>query len=498
MNTKLVVYNSLTKIKEPFYPIKPPFVGIYLCGPTVYGSAHIGHARNAVFVDIIVRYLKHLKYRVRYVRNITDVGHLERDSDDGEDKIAKQAQIESLEPMEVVQQYTNSYRRDMAALNNTTPSIEPTASGHISEQIEMIEKILASGMAYVVNGSVYFNVEDYSKKNHYGILSGRVVEDLISGTRHLSGQAEKKSSIDFALWKKATPQHIMQWPSPWGYGYPGWHIECSAISTKYLGIKFDIHAGGMDLMFPHHECEIAQAQCAFNSSMAKYWMHNNMITINDQKMAKSLGNFITLDQLFSGVHPSLSKSYSPMTLRFFILQAHYRSTLAFSTNALDGAHIGYKKLINGLKTLDELSYRSDKFNEIDQSLVNEINQNCEKCYDSMNDDFNTAKTIAALFDLLHHINSFNTDNNLLSKIAASDFLLLKNTYKAFLIDILGLIEDSIVFNHKDFIRIIINLYKEAKIQKNYSQIDSIRTQLKVLGIDIKDTSAGVQWSYVVC
>lgn len=498
MSTTLLIYNTLTKIKESFSPIKSPFVGIYLCGPTVYGSAHIGHARNAIAVDIIVRYLKHLKYKVRYVRNITDVGHLERDSDDGEDKIAKQAQLETLEPMEVAQRYTNSYRDDMAMLNNTPPSIEPTASGHIIDQIEMIKKIIAAGVAYVVDGSVYFSVDKYREKHNYGILSGRVLEDLIPGTRKLSGQSEKKSSSDFALWKRATPKHIMQWPSPWGSGYPGWHIECSAIATKYLGAEFDIHAGGMDLIFPHHECEIAQAQCALKSSMAKYWVHNNMVTINDQKMAKSLGNFITLQQLFSGTHDLLKKSYSPMTLRFFILQAHYRSTLAFSTGALDAAYIGYRKLINGLKTLEELSYTSEIFTKVEQNLANVINQQCNECYNSMNDDFNTAKTIATLFDLLHHINGFNTDRNSLGTITENEFLLLKSTYKTFLIDILGLVEENTTSSDKYFIQIIVNLYKEAKIQKNYEQVDSIRNQLKALGIDIKDTSAGTQWSYGVC
>lgn len=498
MTTKLLVYNTLTRIKESFIPINPPFVGIYLCGPTVYGPAHIGHARSAIFVDTIVRYLKHLNYKVRYVRNITDVGHLERDSDDGEDKIVKQAQIEALEPMEVVQLYTNSYRRDMAALNNTLPSIEPTASGHIVEQIEMIKKIIAARMAYVVDGSVYFDIETYRTKYKYGILSGRVIEELIPGTRSLSGQNEKRSSADFALWKKATPQHLMQWNSPWGFGYPGWHIECSAISTKYLGPRFDIHAGGMDLVFPHHECEIAQSQCSLNSFMVKYWMHNNMVTINDQKMAKSLGNFITIQQLFSGTHDLLNKPYSPMTLRFFILQAHYRNTLAFSPNALDAAHIGYKKLINGLKTLNELSYKSEEFIAEDLTLASIINQQCEECYNSMNDDFNTAKTIAALFDLLHHINSFNADRNSLFKIAESDFLLLKNTYKTFLVDVLGIIENNMAHTGKDFIEIIMNLYKEAKVQKNYIQVESIRKQLKTLSIDVKDTAAGAQWSYGMC
>lgn len=493
---QISIYNTLSRQKELFSPINSPFVGIYLCGPTVYGDAHLGHARSAIAVDIIVRYLRHLNYKVRYVRNITDVGHLERDADHGDDKIAKQAIKESLEPMEIAQRYTNNYRHDLALLNNISPSIEPVASGHIIEQIEMIQKILDLGFAYVSDGSVYFDVHGYSKNHNYGILSGRILEDLLSGTRDLNGQEEKRSSVDFALWKKASPSHIMKWPSPWSIGYPGWHIECSAMSAKYLGEQFDIHAGGMDLIFPHHECEIAQSQCATNKSMAKYWVHNNMVTINEQKMAKSLGNFITLGQLFSGNHDLLDKAYSPMTLRFFILQAHYRSTLSFSTEALDAANVGYKKLINCLNILEEIKYPIDAVIDIDSELSNSIKQSVEDCYSAMNDDFNTAKVIASLFELLRIINRLNIDRKLLNKISLNDFEFLKNYYKIFFMDVLGFVDDVENTNEKSFLDILIKLYEEAKSQKNYSQVDIIRNQLKNLGIAIQDTPNGVQWGYL--
>jgi cysteinyl-tRNA synthetase len=343
MQSQLKLYNTLSRTKEQFQPIKPPFVGMYVCGPTVYGDAHLGHARPAVVFDVLHRYLLHLHYKVRYVRNVTDVGHLEQDADEGEDKIAKKARLEKLEPMEIAQYFTNAYRRDISILNVLAPSIEPQASGHIPEQIAMVEEILRKGLAYEVGGSVYFDVEKYAKTEHYGKLSGRVIEDLLSGTRDLDGQGEKRSPLDFALWKKAAPEHIMRWESPWSEGFPGWHLECSAMSAKYLGEHFDIHGGGMDLLFPHHECEIAQSKTCHGHEPAKYWVHNNMITINGQKMGKSLGNFITLQELFSGSHAILERPYSPMTLRFFILQAHYRSTLDFSNEALLAASKGYKK-----------------------------------------------------------------------------------------------------------------------------------------------------------
>ncbi|MDX5421892.1 MAG: cysteine--tRNA ligase, partial [Hymenobacteraceae bacterium] len=357
MQQKLNLYNTLTRKKEEFEPLHAPFVGMYLCGPTVYGEPHLGHARSAVTFDVLYRYLKYQGYKVRFVRNITDVGHLENDADEGEDKIEKRAKLEHLEPMEVVQHYTNIYHQDMDKLNVLRPDIEPRASGHIIEQIEMIQEILDNSLAYEVNGSVYFDVPAYNKAHKYGKLSGRVIEDLMANTRDTEGQSDKRSPLDFALWKKASPSHIMRWPSPWSDGFPGWHLECSAMSRKYLGTTFDIHGGGLDLMFPHHECEIAQSQASNNhTDAAKYWIHNNMITVNGQKMGKSLGNFINLSELFSGNHAMLEEKYSPMTIRFFILQAHYRSTLDFSNEALQAARKGYTKLMNGLNVLKKLRY----------------------------------------------------------------------------------------------------------------------------------------------
>ena len=354
MDSKLVLYNTLSRRKELFEPIDPPRAGMYVCGPTVYGDPHLGHARPAVTFDLLFRYLKASGYKVRYVRNITDVGHLEHDADQGEDKIARKARLEQLEPMEVAHYYTERYRRAMDRLGVLSPSIEPCASGHIIEQIQMIERILADGYAYVVNGSVYFDVERYNRDFRYGILSGRNLEDIVANTRELDGQSEKRHSYDFALWKKASPEHIMRWPSPWSDGFPGWHMECSAMSTKYLGERFDIHGGGMDLMFPHHECEIAQSTAALGHGSANYWVHNNMITINGQKMGKSLGNFITLEELFTGSHRLLAQAYSPMTIRFFVLQAHYRSTLDFSNEALQAAEKGLDRLMKGVETLGKL------------------------------------------------------------------------------------------------------------------------------------------------
>jgi cysteinyl-tRNA synthetase len=354
MDNKLYLYNTLSRNKEHFEPINPPFVGMYVCGPTVYGDPHLGHARPAITFDLIFRYLLHLGYKVRYIRNITDVGHLENDQDEGEDKIEKKARLEQLEPMEVAQYYSDRYFLFMDALNVKRPSIEPRASGHIIEQIQIIQKILDAGYSYIVNGSVYFDVIKYNEKYQYGKLSGRIIDDLISNTRELEGQDEKRNSVDFALWKKAQPEHIMRWPSPWSEGFPGWHLECSAMSKKYLGIEFDIHGGGMDLLFPHHESEIAQSRIANGVDSVKYWLHNNMVTINGQKMGKSLGNFITLDEFFSGTHPALQQAYSPMTVRFFILQAHYRSTIDFSNEALQAAEKGLKKLMTGVETLNKL------------------------------------------------------------------------------------------------------------------------------------------------
>ena len=494
MQGQLKVYNTLTRQKEVFLPLHPPLVGMYLCGPTVYGQAHLGHARSAICFDIIFRYLKHLGYQVRYVRNITDVGHLERDADDGEDKIAQQARLEALEPMEVVQRYTNSYHQDMALLNVQPPSIEPSASGHIPEQIAMIQQIIKAGLAYEAQGSVYFDVMAYNKAHHYGKLSGRVVKDLLAGTRPLSGQQDKRNPLDFALWKKATPTHLMRWPSPWGEGFPGWHLECSAIATKYLGQQFDIHGGGMDLLFPHHECELAQSQAAQHTQLAKYWLHNNLITIDGQKMGKSLGNFITLEQLFQGNHPLLDQAYSPMALRFFVLQAHYRSTLSFSTEALQAAHSGYLRLINGLKVLSALDCPADSDVDIDAALVEKVNQSCDRCYAAMNDDFNTAQVIAALFGLLKPIHALSNGQRSLTALGSTAFVYLKKTYTTFVQDILGLREESRIPSAA-LLDVLLGLYSQAKAQKQYDQVDMIRAQLQQLGIALQDTPTGVRWSY---
>ncbi|MFO7844581.1 MAG: cysteine--tRNA ligase, partial [Bacteroidales bacterium] len=431
MNKNLIIYNSLTRKKETFEPINHPYVGLYVCGPTVYGDAHLGHARPSITFDLLYRYLRHLDYKVRYVRNITDVGHLENDADEGEDKIAKKARLEQLEPMEVVEYFTHRYHENMDALNVLRPSIEPKASGHIIEQQEMVHNILQSGFAYVVNGSVYFDVEKYNQTHDYGKLSGRKLEDMQANTRQLEGQEEKKNPYDFALWKKASPEHIMRWPSTWSNGFPGWHLECSAMSTKYLGEQFDIHGGGMDLLFPHHECEIAQSTAANGKESVKYWMHNNMITINGQKMGKSLGNFITLDEFFSGNHKVLEKPYSPMTVRFFILQAHYRSTVDFSNEALQAAEKGLDRLLKAGKALQQLSAGKESTINIDQLKDN--------CYQAMNDDLNSPILIAHLFEAVRFIHLIKEGKE---KINANDLEQLTNLYQTFVYDILGLQEEA--------------------------------------------------------
>ncbi|MCG8339828.1 MAG: cysteine--tRNA ligase [Cytophagales bacterium] len=496
MKSQLKVYNTLTRQKEVFKPLHPPRVGMYVCGPTVYGKAHLGHARSAITFDVVFRYLKYLGYQVRYVRNITDVGHLERDADEGEDKIAKQARLEQLEPMEVVRYYTDSYRKDMARLNVLQPSIEPSASGHIIEQIGMIEQIMRAGLAYEVNGSVYFDVEKYNKQGHYGKLSGRMIADLLTGTRALAKQQEKRGPLDFALWKKATPTHIMRWPSPWGEGFPGWHLECSAIGAKYLGQPFDIHGGGIDLLFPHHECEIAQSQVVYHTVPAKYWLHNNLITIDGQKMGKSLGNFITLEQLFQGTHNLLDQAYSPMVLRFFMLQAHYRGTLAFSIEALEAAKRGYLKLINGLRALKKLVYTEDTPTNVDEKVVEQLHRNCDACHDAMNDDFNTAKTIAQLFDLLKRINDLKHGNLEATTLGKEAFERLKNTYKIFVEEILGIKEEPRL-SPEALLHTLLKLYREAKEQKQYDRVDAIRAALKGQGIILQDMKTGVDWTYEV-
>ncbi|MFZ6664266.1 cysteine--tRNA ligase [Peijinzhouia sedimentorum] len=494
MQSQLSVYNTLSRQKEEFQPINPPFVGMYVCGPTVYGDAHLGHARPAITFDLLFRYLNHLGYKVRYVRNITDVGHLEQDADSGEDKIAKKARLEQLEPMEVAQQHTNSYHRDMALLNTLPPSIEPQASGHIPDQIEMVKQIVEKGLAYEAEGSIYFDVMKYAESEHYGKLSGRVIEDLMAGTRELDGQTDKRSPLDFALWKKASPEHIMRWQSPWSDGFPGWHVECSAMSAKYLGETFDIHGGGMDLLFPHHECEIAQSKVSHGHDPAKYWMHNNMITINGQKMGKSLGNFINLQELFTGSHKLLDRPYSPMTVRFFILQAHYRSTLDFSNEALLAAAKGYKKLMNGLRVLNELEFVPDPEVAIDEKQVEQINQLADNCYRAINDDLNTAKVVAHLFNILKKINSMQTAQLNPSAIGQEAFDLLAKTYRTFVVDILGLREEKVT-EVETVIQSLLEIYAQAKADKNYDLVDQIRASLKNVGVTVKDMKTGISWAY---
>jgi cysteinyl-tRNA synthetase len=489
MEHQIQVYNSLSRKKEIFIPLKSPFVGMYVCGPTVYGDAHLGHARPYVTFDLLFRYMKHLGYNVRYVRNITDVGHLVDDADEGEDKIQKKARLEQKEPMEVAHYYTEVFEGNMAKLNVLPPSIEPRASGHIIEQIELIKKIIGAGLAYEVNGSVYFDVTEYSAHHHYGILSGRVLEDMQAGagTRTLEGQDEKRNRSDFALWKNASPEHLMKWPSPWGMGFPGWHIECSAMSAKYLGEEFDIHGGGMDLLFPHHECEIAQSVAGNGKEPVKYWMHNNMLTINGQKMGKSLGNFITLDELFSGSRKELlEQAYTPMTIRFFILQAHYRSTLDFSNAALQAAEKGMGRLMQAFQQLDKLVPDSASDMAI-QPWVDE-------CYAALNDDMNSAILIAKLFEAATWINNINAGQ---AKISKTDLELLTEKYKVFVEDILGLKVESGGNDGKveGLMGLIISLRKHVRDNKDFQASDKIRDELAALGFVIKDTKDGAQWSY---
>lgn len=489
MDNKLYIQNSLTRKKELFEPLNPPNVGMYVCGPTVYGDAHLGHARPAVTFDLVFRYLRHLGYKVRYVRNITDVGHLEDDADEGEDKIGKKARLEKLEPMEIVQYYSDRYHRNMDQMNIKVPSIEPRASGHIIEQIEMVKQILNSGYGYEVNGSVYFDVQKYHNDTQkYGELSGRVLEELKANTRELEGQDEKKNSFDFAIWKNAAPEHIMRWPSPWGDGFPGWHMECSAMSTRYLGKKFDIHGGGMDLLFPHHESEIAQSRAANNDEPAKYWMHNNMVTINGQKMGKSLGNFITLNQFFNGDHEFLERAYSPMTIRFFMLQAHYRSTIDFSNEALQAAEKGFKRLMNSLEVMDSIK-PGNKTTVSFSSLK-------EKSYDAINDDFNSPVVISQLFEASRIINSLKEGNESINQTDLED---LRRFFKSFTVDILGLEPEEKVKEKNDevlsgVINNVLRIRQEAKENKDFQTADKIRDALKEAGITVKDRKDGADWS----
>ncbi|MBN1821407.1 MAG: cysteine--tRNA ligase [Prolixibacteraceae bacterium] len=486
---QLVIYNTLPRKKEVFKPLVEGNVGLYVCGPTVYSDSHLGHARPNITFDLLFRFLLHKGFKVRYVRNITDVGHLEDEVEGtGEDRITKKARLEKLEPMEVVQKYMNTFHRNMNALNVLPPSIEPRASGHILEQMQMVEEILKNGFAYEAGGSVYFDVEKYNKKYNYGKLSGRNLDDIRTNTRQLDGQDEKKNPFDFALWKKASPEHIMRWPSKWSDGFPGWHLECSAMSTKYLGETFDIHGGGMDLTFPHHECEVAQSTAALGHETVRYWMHNNMITIDGQKMARSLGNFITLDELFSGNHELLEKAYSPMTIRFFILQAHYRSTLDFSNEALQASEKGLDRLMNAIETLDNL--------QVSEESTIDIFSIKEKCFAALNDDLNSPVAIAHLYDGVKMINSIKAGTE---KISADDLEKLKSFYNTMVFDILGLKKEKADAGANDSvlngaIELLLKLRTEAKVNKNWAMADKIRDELNSIGIEIKDTKEGFEWS----
>ncbi|MDW8416772.1 MAG: cysteine--tRNA ligase [Bacteroidia bacterium] len=483
----LALYNTLSRRKELFTPLHPPYVGMYVCGPTVYGDPHLGHARAAVTFDVLYRYLRYLGYRVRYVRNITDVGHLEGDADEGEDKILKKARLEKVEPIEVAQRYTALYHRAMDALNVLRPSIEPTATGHIPQQIQMIERILAAGYAYVVNGSVYLDVEKYRRDFAYGVLSGRNIEELLAGTRELEGQSEKKNPWDFALWKRAEPTHLMQWDSPWGRGYPGWHIECSAMSTHYLGVPFDIHGGGIDLIFPHHEAEIAQAHACFGEAahhQARFWVHNNLVTIEGQKMSKSLGNFITVEEVFTGHHPKLARGYPPMALRFLILQAHYRSTLDFSEEALAAAYKAYLRLISAYQRLSQLvSHPYSTYS---------VQAWRERVFSALNDDLNTAAALALFFEQIEDIIRLYRNEIHLS---GEDLETLRNTWKEVLFDILGLRPIEAVQREKwdRLVDFLVRLRRQARSEKNYMLADILRNELRAVGVKLLDFPDETLW-----
>ena len=494
--SELKVYNSLTRQKEVFKPVTPGHVGMYVCGPTVSGESHLGHARPYITFDVVYRYLAHLGYKVRYVRNITDAGHFEEEGREAEDKISKKAVLEKLEPMELVQKYTNLFHWAMDRFNCLPPSIEPTATGHIVEQINMIEKIIADGYAYEVNGSVYFDVMKYAAGHDYGKLSGRVIEDLLETTRDLEGQEEKRNKADFALWKNAAPEHIMRWKSPWGTGFPGWHIECSAMSTKYLGEQFDIHGGGMDLLFPHHESEIAQSTVCNHTAPVRYWIHNNMITINGRKMGKSYNNVIKLTEFFSGDHPLLEKAYHPMAIRFFILQTHYRSTLDFSNEALQAAEKGLKRLWEAYENLGKLGVTSRE-SGVDSELDEKVKKLIAEFDEFINDDFNTAKVLANMFELVPVINSMKDKIIAVSALSKNGFELLQKQMKIFIEDIFGLKSISGADNEKlqGIMQLVIDIRKEARDKKDFATSDRIRNQLQQLGILLKDEKdGGISWN----
>jgi cysteinyl-tRNA synthetase len=497
----LKVYNSLSRKKEKFQSITPGHVGMYVCGPTVSGESHLGHARPYITFDVVYRYLVHLGYKVRYVRNITDAGHFEEEGREAEDKISKKAVVEKLEPMELVQKYTNMFHWAMKQFNNVEPSIEPTATGHIVEQINMIEQIIADGYAYVANGSVYFDVnkydEDFSKKGlPYGILSGRNLDDQLDTTRELDNQDEKRNKSDFALWKNAPPEHIMRWKSPWGEGFPGWHIECSAMATKYLGTQFDIHGGGMDLQFPHHECEIAQSSVCNHTAPVKYWMHNNMITINGKKMGKSYNNVIKLSELFAGTHPILEQAYNPMTIRFFILQSHYRSPIDFSNDALQASEKAFKRLWEAYENLNKLHVGN--WDATDKELDEKINKQVAEFTEFIEDDFSTAKVLANMFEIVPIINGIKNKQLDATAISSATITLLQTQFKLFIENIFGL-KAEVAGNNEQLdgvLQLLINLRKEAKAKKDFVTSDLIRNELVKLGVQLKDEKDGsVSYSF---
>ena len=490
----LKIYNTLTRQKDIFEPLAPPNVGMYVCGPTVYNNAHLGNVRTFMTFDLLFRYLTHIGYKVRYVRNITDVGHLVGDGDEGEDKIGRMAKLEQLEPMEIVQRYTNDFHRVMESFNILPPSIEPTATGHLIEQIEAVQELIKKGLAYEANGSVYFDINAYNAAgHHYGKLSGRSLEDLLNETRELDGQSEKRNPLDFAIWKNASPAHLMQWNSPWGRGFPGWHLECTCMSAKYLGNQFDIHGGGMDLKFPHHECEIAQGKGLTGTDPVRYWMHTNMLTVNGQKMSKSLGNSFLPAQLFSGDHELLDQAYSAMTVRFFMLQSQYRSTLDFSNDALKASQKAFKRLANGLRIIKTLEFSAEEGVPLDEKKIEDIEKSLQGFYDGMNDDLNTSVAIAHLFNLLKYVNMLYM-NQLKSAALGEDlFNKLKKNFVVFFEDVLGLQEEAA--EGTSVLTGMLNLYREYKAAQQYDKVDEVRSYFKNQGLVIRDMKHRIDWAY---
>ncbi|MBO0936726.1 cysteine--tRNA ligase [Fibrella sp. HMF5335] len=491
----LTLYNTLSRQKERFEPISAPNVGLYVCGPTVYNYVHLGNVRTFLSFDTLFRYLTHIGYKVRYVRNLTDVGHLVGDSDEGEDKIGRMAKLEKLEPMEIVQRYTLDFHSVMATFNALPPSIEPTATGHMIEQIEAVKALIDKGLAYESNGSVYFDIEQYNREGgQYGKLSGRILDDLLNETRELDGQSEKRNPLDFAIWKNASPEHIMRWKSPWGMGFPGWHLECTCMSTKYLGTQFDIHGGGMDLKFPHHECEIAQGHGLNDHDPVRYWMHSNMLTVNGQKMSKSLGNSFLPSELFAGTHPLLDQAYSPMTVRFFMLQSHYRSTLDFSNEALKAAQKGYRRLVNGLRLLKGMTFEAEEGAAIDHKHGEEITRDSQALYNALNDDLNTAVAIGHLFSLLKKINQLDTKQVSMGQLGEAAFTQLQTTFVQFFEDVLGLKEET-SRDQTAMVSGMLDLYREYKTQRLYDKVDQVRSYFKSQGLVIRDMKHRIDWAY---